>query len=43
MELLQHWLETGKLSEDDLSVHYTNFFQFRKEEDDKYDNDTSVR
>lgn len=41
MEILEHWLETGQLSEDDLSVHYTNFFKHRQAEDDKYDNDCS--
>lgn len=41
MEILEHWLETGQLSEDDLSVHYTNFFKHRQAEDDKYDHNCS--
>ena len=47
MELLQHWLETGQLpceeSEDDLSIHYTNYFKFHKDEEDQYDHDITVR
>ena len=35
MQLFQHWLDTGQLpceeSEDDLSIHYTNYFKFHKE------------
>ena len=46
MELLQHWLDTGQLpceeSEDDLSIHYTNYFKFHKDEDDQYDCDRTV-
>ena len=43
MEFLRHWLETQERTEDDLSVHYQNFFKFRKNEDDNYDYDRSVR
>ena len=43
MDLLLHWLDKGHLSQDDQSIHYTNYRNFHKEDDELYAIDKKVR
>ena len=43
MDLLLHWLDKGHLSQDDQSIHYTNYRNFHREDDELYAIDKKVR